>query len=383
MKKIKLLIVTDSFLPRRDGVVRFLSEMIPRLQENFVITVICPDYKEDNVSLPGVETIRILKTKYYLGDYRIAKFAPFKMLKYIRKADIVFSQDLAPIGGLGIFLAQRLRKKTVSFIHTIEWEIFPKALGKSILRKYAYPLSRMFAKYLHSHCTELIVPSERIADMLIWEGIKTPKTIINLGVDTKKFKPLEDVDLRDEQRTKIGVGKKDLLIGYHGRISREKSVLTLVRAFVKLRKRHSHLKLLIVGNGIPSIVNQIKKQPGVIYLPATDKVEDLLPLMDIYCLPSLIETTSLTTLEAMSTELPVVCSPVGFVKDYVKQDVNGMFFKTKNSFSLAQELEKLIGHKHFREILGKNARETVVEQFDWDNTATKMMDFFKGLTYTR
>ena len=383
MKKIKIVIVTDSFLPRRDGVVRFLSEIIPRLQENFSIKVICPDYKEENVSLPGIEVVRIARSKRYVGDYRIAKFRPLKILKHILKADIVFGQDVALIGATGMYLAQRFRKKTVSYIHTIEWEIFPKAISEGLLRKYAYPISKRFARYLHSHCTELIVPSERTSDLLTWEGVTTPKKLIHLGVDIHRFVALEDLALRDKQRLKLGVHKGDVLLGYHGRISREKDVLTLVRAFVKLRKKHKHLKLLVLGNGIPSLINQIKKQPGVIYLPATDQVENYLPLVDIYCLPSLIETTSLTTLEAMSTQLAVVCTPVGFVKDYIIPEVNGLFFKPKDSYSLAQQLDKLIQNKHFREILGKNARKTVTEQFDWDVTATKMVQFFNEIAYKK
>lgn len=383
MKKIPLTIVSDSFLPRRDGVVRFLSEIIPRLQKTFSITVISPDYKEDNVSLPGVSTVRIPRTKRYVGDYRIAKFRPFTIFGALLKSEVVFVQDIAPIGITGLFLAQRMRKKTIAFIHVIDWEIFPKALGKSIFKKYAYPLSKRVARFLYSRCDELIVPSERIADILTWEGIQTPKTVVHLGVDTKRFIPLDDEHERIEKRKKLGIEIDDVVIGYHGRVSREKDVLTLARAFVKLRKKYGYLKLLIVGNGIPSIIKQIRKQEGVIYLPATDQVEDYLPLMDVYCLPSLVETTSLGTLEAMSAKLPVVCTRVGFLKDYVVPEVNGLFFKQKDSFSLAKQLEKLILNKHFRSILGNNARNMVVKDFDWDKTATKLVDFFKGLTHVR
>ena len=40
----KLLITTDSFLPRIDGVARFLSEIIPFLSKNYKITIIAPKF---------------------------------------------------------------------------------------------------------------------------------------------------------------------------------------------------------------------------------------------------------------------------------------------------------------------------------------------------
>jgi hypothetical protein len=52
--KKKLLIATDNFLPRWDGIARFLSEIIPRLAAHYEITVIAPDcgtYEDPNIKL--------------------------------------------------------------------------------------------------------------------------------------------------------------------------------------------------------------------------------------------------------------------------------------------------------------------------------------------
>ena len=69
--KKNLVIVTDNFLPRRDGVVSFLTEIIPRLKSQFHITVICPDSKE-RVSMSGVKFVRIVggtgKTVTFTGE---------------------------------------------------------------------------------------------------------------------------------------------------------------------------------------------------------------------------------------------------------------------------------------------------------------------------
>jgi len=42
----KLLIATDGFLPRWDGISSFLNELIPRIEDDYQLTVIAPDLGE-------------------------------------------------------------------------------------------------------------------------------------------------------------------------------------------------------------------------------------------------------------------------------------------------------------------------------------------------
>ncbi|MCA9478078.1 MAG: glycosyltransferase family 4 protein [Nanoarchaeota archaeon] len=371
----RLVILTDNFLPRKDGISRFLSEIIPRIKDSYDIHLICPDYGE----IQGFKSIRITKiplTKKTYGDFSPAKFKPGILFREIKKADIVFTQTIGPVGGLGLFIAKLLGEKTISYVHSVEWELFSKATTNKTVKQYAPSWTKRLVRFLYGSCKELIVPSERIADMLTWQGIAKQKTVIHLGVDTTKFKKRDNHQLR----AKLGFEQSDVVIGYHGRIAREKDIPTLLRAHIKLRKQYSQVKLLIVGSGVSRLISQIKKQPGVVHVPAVDDVEHYLNAMDIYCLPSLTETTSLSTLEAMSSELPVVTTSVGFVRDYVKEGKNGYFFKTGDSYDLAQKLEPLITHKSRLRELGTRGRELVIKNFDWDVTAERLINFFAANT---
>ncbi len=99
--------------------------------------------------------------------------------------------------------------------------------------------------------------------------------------------------------------------------------------------------------------------------------------MDIYCLPSLTETTSLSTLEAMSCELPVISTPVGFIKDYITPKKTGLFFKAGDSYALSRIIEKLDGDKELQETMGKAARKMVQEYFSWQQRAQQFVLFFQ------
>jgi glycosyltransferase involved in cell wall biosynthesis len=377
-KKIHLVIATDNFLPRRDGVVSFLNEILPRLKKSFTITIICPDSKK-RPSISGVSFLFIPLSSKKAGDFNFAKIAPKKIFPTIKKADIVFSQTIGPVGATSLFLAQRLRKKNVSFIHSIDWELASKALSSKILKFFVNRLVKLLAKHLYSRSTHLLIPSESISELLLWKKISTPRTIVHLGVDTTRFTPITNAKDRQARREKIGLDIEDVAICYHGRVAREKDIPTLLRSFSIVCKKSFNTKLVIIGSGVPFLIQKLVNKKDVIHIPVTPHPEKFLPLCDIYCLPSLTETTSLSTLEAMSSQLPVVATPVGFVKDYVKNGKTGYFFPPGNSHELAKKLLYLISHPSKAQMIGLNSRSFVKKHFSWDITAKILEDFFLDL----
>ena len=61
----------------------------------------------------------------------------------------------------------------------------------------------------------------------------------------------------------------DLAQGQHGRLAREKDLKTLLRAFIRLRSKNKHLKLLIVAEGLPWLKKMLESQEGVISVSYT------------------------------------------------------------------------------------------------------------------
>lgn len=366
MKK-KLLITTDAFLPHWDGIARFLSEIIPRLNQDYEITIIAPKFEGKEPKIDGIKIIRMPLVKIQVADSfgAFPRFGQFKEL--VKNSDLVFNQTLGPIGMTAIRYARRYKKPVISYIHIIEWELVPKSIRRGKL--LAKILARWFTRYYYNRCNLLLVPTKEEAEILNSNKIKTLKAVVNLGTSINKFKPPET---KDDAKIKIGINPKHFVIGYCGRISREKDIPTLFRAFTKLYKENKNARLLIVGEGVKEQEEMLKKKPGIIFTGSKDDVAPYYKAMDIYVLPSLTETTSLTTLEAMSCGLPVLATKVGFVKEYIKHKKNGMFFPKRNSYILRKKLEMLMKDKSLREQLGKNARQTIEEKFSWEITVSKI-----------
>lgn len=369
----KLLISSDNYLPRWDGIARFLHEVIPEISNHFEVTLLVPEGKETSTPA-NINKISVPQSRIKVGDFRLPKIQLNKINQALKTADLVFNQTLGAIGFFTVILARIKRKKVISFIHSIDSELVPRAAGIVFLKRPLTTILRSITRIIYNRSEILIVPSEGVDEILSWMRVKKPKIVVNLGTNTQEFKKINNKEIKNE----LGI-TNELIIGYHGRIGREKDLPTLLRAFVRIKRKYPNTKLLIIGSGINSITKRIDKTPGAIHVEATSEVNKYLSVMDIYVMPSLTETTCLSVLEAMSASLAVVSTPVGYVQDYITEGDNGIFFPKQDSFALSRQIELLINNPILRKKLGKNARRTVEKKFDWNKTAKEIAKILKNV----
>jgi glycosyltransferase involved in cell wall biosynthesis len=363
--KPKLLIATDSFLPRVDGIAVFLHSLIPELAKTFDITVIAPDFAGSYKRDPSVKFIRIPIHSFQVSDYPPPKAEFGKVKKAVKNADVVYSQTIGPIGGLSIRYGKKFKKPVVSYIHSIEWELVAKSISdKRWVEKIAHIIVPKVARYLYNSSTHLLIPYPRLRDELEAKGIKTHSTVVKLGIDLKKFKPTQT---KAVAKAAINITEDTFVLGYVGRISRQKNLGILLRAFKRLDNQ-KNVKLLMIGDGPDNQTEKFKKTPNCRITGFVSDVKKYLEAVDVYIMPSLTETTSLSTLEAMAMKIPVIVTKVGYMKEYIKQNKNGLFFPRKSSTMLATKIEGLRADPATRREMGGNARKTVVELFSWKKT---------------
>jgi glycosyltransferase involved in cell wall biosynthesis len=378
-RKKKLLIATDNFLPRWDGISRFLEKIIPELAQDYRITVIAPKFKGNIPKIKNVKIIRLSTHNFYLGDYMPSRinFHNYKIIKReVKKADIIWTQSLGPIGMKTIISAKLKKKKVISYIHSLETELFSKSIElRPFIRKIFFNIIKVISRFFYNMCTLLIVPSLDLTEILTWYKIKTKKVVVHMGIDTEHFKPTFEKALA---KAKIGV-RDSIIIGYSGRIAHEKDLLTLYRAFTRLHHKYN-VKLLIVGGGLPKIRKFLENKKDIIVTGSVDNILHYLHAMDIYVMPSLTETSSLATMEAMSTATPVIVTPIGHMKNYVQEGYNGFKFPVRDSYLLSKKLELLINDYELRNTMGNNARLTILEHYTWAQTSKKIKKVIKVMS---
>lgn len=364
--KPKLLLVADTYYPKVDGTLKFIEEFMKRALDNFEISLLVPDYgthKGKKVTYLDVSKI------WKVSGYANLAFSPsnFKKMKTaIKEADLVFIQGPAMISYLSIYYARKYNKKIFFYTHTLTWELFEKFFP--LLNK---PISYFIKKLsiaMYNRCDEILVPYHELKEHLQEQGVRTEITTARLGVDIDTFNPTAD---KRASKEKIHLNPEKKVIGYVGRISKEKNTDLLLEAFQKIEEQ-DNITLLMVGDGPEKQTRELKqlkncKVTGFVY-----NVQDYLKAMDIFVMPSLTETTSLATLEAMSTGLPVIATRVGFIKSYIIKNHNGLFFPRNSSSMLAVKISKLLKDREYRERLGQNARKTVAYGFSWERSINRI-----------
>lgn len=368
-EKKTILIATDNFKPRVDGIACFLEMLIPCLKE-YNIIVVAPNFKGKFKKKGEYELQRVPIRKFTVGDYPIPH-KPKNLINLVKKADLVFTNTIGPIGKAVINEAHKQEKKIIAFVHSIEWVLVEKSLATlNLTRSILSLITKMLAKNLYNKCTGLIVPSHDIGEIFSVQGIKRPKYIVHLGVDTKRFSPT----IKDKAKQAINIDKDDFVVGFVGRIAREKSLLTLKKAFKKIEVKKK--KLLIVGEGISSLKRKLKGTNTII----TGKTNDVVPFlraMDVFVMPSLTETTCLAALEAMACEIPIITTKVGNLRSYITHNINGLFFPRKNDTVLSIRLNYLYNNPLKIKDLGKSGRKTVIQDYSWDKTKEKLLKIIK------
>lgn len=364
--KQKLLIATDSFLPRWDGITRFLMEVIPRIKQDYDITIVCPNFG-DLEPIEDVKVERFSTLKATFGtDYNLAVPSYSKLSNLVHETDIIWVQSIGPIGGLTSFIGKKKNKHIIAYNHSIEWELIIRSFdSKGIIRAISASFMKFYARYIYNKANLLMVPSLEIGEILRKAGIKTQKTVVHLGVNTDKFVAHYD---KKEAKSVHGLDPDSIVIGFAGRIGKEKDLKTLYRAFVRIKRKYNKAILLLVGQDIAGVTRKYSNDSHIMVVGSVNNIVPYLQAMDVYVLPSLTETTSLSTLEAMSCSTPVIATRVGYVKSYIKDNHNGMFFKKQDSYELYKKLVILIESDTIKKRIGTNARKTVLEQFSWTKT---------------
>lgn len=91
---------------------------------------------------------------------------------------------------------------------------------------------------------------------------------------------------------------------------------------------------------------------------------DLYAAADIFCLPTQADGSSIASLEAMATGLPVIVGAVGGIPELVRHGTTGFLIAPGADRELAETLERLIGDPALRLRIGRAARQACEQQFN-------------------
>lgn len=259
-------------------------------------------------------------------------------------------------------------------------------------------IEKLFLKRALRKTRQVLVPSENTKKDLV-QLFRYPEekiTVTPLGVDTVFFKETaaeqphggaESAKIEEKEQEAVQAIKKkyhlpeEFIFTVSG-LEPRKNIGIVINAIFNLRKKHAHLKLVIVGGkGWKSKKIQEKISAAkdfVIHIPHIDSGD--LPLLyrcaKIFVFPSYYEGFGLPPLEAMASGCPVICSNASSLPEVVGDA--GLLFDPQNIEELQKNIEAVLTHESLRQQCIKKGLAQA-DHFSWIETAKKTLAVFDSL----
>jgi glycosyltransferase involved in cell wall biosynthesis len=190
------------------------------------------------------------------------------------------------------------------------------------------------------------------------------------GVDPARFGPTEE-KLRKavEIRERLGILPEAPVVGFVGRLTRDKGIPELYEAHKILRKEFPSLKLLLLGDYEtgdplpPQLQRAIGSDPSVIRPGFVDETSAFYYVFDILAHPSHREGFPNVVLEAQAAGRAVVAARATGSVDAIAHGVTGLLVPVADVAALAEALGKLLRNPTLAAKMGVAGRARVVHEF--------------------
>ena len=191
------------------------------------------------------------------------------------------------------------------------------------------------------------------------------------GVDAQeRFNPARMGDeARRTTRGTLRIPEDAPVVGFVGRLVRDKGVEDLVVAWRAVRHEFPDARLLVIGPAEardaldPATVAALHADSTIAILGAQWDTPGFLAAMDVLCLPTYREGFPTVVLEAAAMELPVVATRVTGCVDAVNDAETGILVPPRNPQALAAALGRYLGSEDMRRSHGLAARRRVLHRY--------------------
>ena len=252
----------------------------------------------------------------------------------------------------------------------------------SYMYQFPYKFSFVYKsieRFILRNADYALCSSEEIKKLLILKGFIKPIDVVYPCFDFSFLKKSNTGNLKEY------LGLKGIVIGYTGRIIKEKGLETLLRACSSLTVKYS---ILLVGSGsnkdnLLALADELGIGDKLMFVSSIDykEIPGLLSLMDIFVLPSITtrkwkEQFGRVIIEAMACEVPVIGSTSGAIPEVVNDA--GLVFKENDSHDLKSKIMMLIKDSKFRNRLKKKGKEHS-RKFSVENHSEIICKIYKKL----
>lgn len=278
-------------------------------------------------------------------------------------ADIIHTH-LGHADVLGLWAARKNNAKIFCTLHNIYFK--KNYLDLLFFKMYKYIFSKVVAR------TNVISISKSVESHVLH----------TLNVEKERsFLLYNAIPSSSSKCIKTNVEKPQLL--FVGRLEKQKSVETLLKAVSYIREKTPKLdfEVIIVGDGslkeqLIRLTKDLNIEDIITFTGKQQNVNSYYKKSNIFVLPSIWEGFGIVILEAFSAKLAVIASDIEGPSELIQNNKNGILFKPKNFIQLAEKMQLLIENKTLRESLAKEGYNTFTENFHIDTYVKRLEELY-------
>ena len=209
--------------------------------------------------------------------------------------------------------------------------------------------------------------------LVIWNGSAK-------GLDLTAFDVSQKAEYAKAIKEKYNIPENVPVIGFVGRLGKEKGCNELFKSFRALKEEFPTLKLLFVGPIVkedtiePELLKYFCECDDIIKTGRVTNVEKYTSAMDVFVLPSYREGFGMSVIEASAMEVPVVVTKYPGPSSAMEEGVTGISVSVKDSDALTLAIADLLKDREKSLAMGRAGRTFVEQNFEQKEFIKKYME---------
>lgn len=365
---MRIGLFTDTYYPQINGVATsvLMHKRVLEMLGHKVYVFTTTDPKAPAVE-PGVFRISSIP---FASARRIGIFFHPKVTKFIKGLglDVIHTHTEFSLGIMGRSLARELKIPFVHTYHTIYENYTHYIVKLGLLESAAKKLARTISTRFCNSADHIIVPTEKVKSLLLSYHVYKDIAVIPTAIDVSRFGNNAGVSpaALSELRSSLGIGPREKVLLYIGRISKEKNVELLLRFLQGYLQSKEQVKLLLVGDGPErKRLEEAAEEWGIAHRTIFagevlwDRVSLYYRLGDVFVNASQSETQGITYTEALASGLPVVAMADPCLDGVIRHGANGYLFREQEE--LVRSIDSILEDRELQEQLSAEAVRSVSE----------------------
>jgi len=299
------------------------------------------------------------------------------------KPDIVVAST--PKAGLLGTLAARLAGAT-----HVEYALFGLRFETTVGIKRRVLMSAEWAASHTAHSVRCVSPSV-MARAVAFRLVPVKRCLVigkgtSDGIALERYASTSQTESRAKQiRRQFHIPPDAPVLGFVGRITRDKGIGELFQAFKALQDRYPDLRLLLVGDHdatdpIPDALRErIEADPAVLRTGFVEDVERFYGVMDVMALPTYREGFGAVLVEAQAASVPVVTTNATGAVDAIVDGETGLRVPVRDADALTHALDRLLGDAELCSRMGAAGRIWVEKNFRQEDMWQRILAHYQSI----